>query len=155
MLPKLMAALHRPVYERRLETLVKVISAHLAPEDKVLDVGCGSGALGARLVAENSARSVTVDGLEKHPRGGESIHVISYPGETFPLEDASYDVVILADVLHHERDPDKLLREASRVSRRLVIIKDHQVNGPLAYARISLIDWAANAPLRRPVSLSL
>jgi SAM-dependent methyltransferase len=150
MFAKLMAALHRPVYEKRIQTLVEVISGHLAAGDRVLDVGCGSGALGGSLIARNGARGITVDGLEKHPRGGEPIHVVAYPGETFPLEENSYDVVIVADVLHHERDPDKLLREAVRVSRRLVIIKDHQVNGPLAYPRIALIDWAANAPYGVP-----
>ncbi len=54
--------------------------------------------------------------------------------------------MIIADVLHHENNPDALLRECVRVSRRQVIIKDHQLSGPLAKARVSLIDWAANAP---------
>ena len=67
-------------------------------------------------------------------------------GRTIPMEDGAYDVVILADVLHHEDDPDRLLAECVRVSRRLLIVKDHQEAGPLAHARISLIDWAANAP---------
>jgi hypothetical protein len=39
-----------------------------------------------------------------------------------------------------------LIRECARVTRRLLVIKDHKIDGPLARARISLIDWAANAP---------
>ena len=150
MISRILAQLHRPVYEKRLDVLTEMISPHLESGDHVLDVGCGSGALGARLIAANAAKGVIVDGLEKHPRGGEPIRVIAYPGETFPLANDSYDVVIVADVLHHEQEPEKLLREAVRVSRRLVIIKDHQVNGPFAQARISLIDWAANAPYGVP-----
>src|SRR5271157_1543760 len=61
------------------------------------------------------------------------------------LMDATFDAVILADVLHHDEDPDRLLRESARVSKRLVIIKDHLRVGFMAQQRISLLDWAANA----------
>ncbi len=54
--------------------------------------------------------------------------------------------MILADVLHHEEDPDRLIAECTRVARRLVIIKDHKIEGPWAKMRISFIDWAANQP---------
>jgi ubiquinone/menaquinone biosynthesis C-methylase UbiE len=146
MIAKLSAALHRPIYEKRLQVLTQLISPHLAAGDHVLDVGCGSGALGGSLRRHNAAKQLTVHGLEKHPRGGEPIHVIPYPGKEFPLPDRSYDVVIVADVLHHEAEPLHLLQEAIRVSRRLLVIKDHQISGPLAQQRVSLIDWAANAP---------
>jgi hypothetical protein len=60
------------------------------------------------------------------------------------------DVVTIADVLHHEQDEQRLLNECVRVSRRLVIIKDHLIKGALAQQRISFIDWAANAPYGIP-----
>ena len=87
-----------------------------------------------------------MEGLERFPRGGEPIPVTPYDGGQFPFADDSFDVVIVADVLHHEENPELLLRECIRVSRRHVVIKDHQLSGPLALARVSLIDWAANAP---------
>lgn len=68
-----------------------------------------------------------------------------YDGVRIPYADRTFDVVILAEVLHHEQDPDRLLRESIRISRRLLIIKDHQLNGPLAWLRLSLLDWAANS----------
>lgn len=146
MLAKFFSALHRPIYAKRLEVLVETLSPHLKPGDAVLDVGCGSGALGAALLAANAEKKLVVHGLEKHRRGGEPIHVVPYEEKRFPFDDGSYDAVIVADVLHHEGDAEALLRECIRVSRRLVIIKDHQISGPLAYPRICLIDWAANAP---------
>ena len=146
MLAKFFSALHRPIYDKRLEVLVAVISQHLEPGDQVLDVGCGSGTLGAALVQANRGKNVVVHGLERYPRGAEPIHVVPYDKKEFPFADGTYDVVVVADVLHHEEDSEALLRECIRVSRRLVIIKDHQISGPLAYRRICLIDWAANAP---------
>ena len=146
MLAKFFSALHRPIYDKRLEVLVETISPHLRPGDNVLDVGCGSGALGAALLRANTGKNLVVHGLEKHRRGGEPIPVVPYDEGRFPFDDCSYDVVIVADVLHHEENPDALLRECIRVARRLVVIKDHQISGPLAYQRICLIDWAANAP---------
>ena len=95
-----------------------------------------------------------MEGLERFARGGEPIPVTPYDGGQFPFADKSFDVVIIADVLHHEKNPDALLRECIRVSRRLVIIKDHQLSGPLAKARVSLIDWAANAPYGVNVSIA-
>jgi hypothetical protein len=44
----------------------------------------------------------------------------------------------------------KLLKECTRIARRLVVIKDHQVQGILAQQRICLLDWAANAPYGVP-----
>ena len=45
---------------------------------------------------------------------------------------------------------DRLLGEAARVSKRLVLVKDHKVDGPFAQTRIALMDWAANSPYGVP-----
>ena len=143
-LSKFMAALHGPIYRSRLRELVARITPHLRPGDRVLDVGCGNGTLGRALM--EASPKVVVEGLERFARGGEPIVVHRYEGGRMPFPDGAYDAVIVADVLHHEEDPDALLRECARVSRRLVIVKDHQVKGLLAQQRVSFMDWAANAP---------
>lgn len=144
----LLAHLHAPIYNVRLRVLTELILPRLHHGDRVLDVGCGGGALGASLHSEAAARGldVQVSGLERFPRGGEPIRVTSYDGGRFPFTDQAFDVVIVADVLHHESQPLALLRECVRVSKRNLVIKDHQLSGPLARMRVSLIDWAANAP---------
>ncbi len=50
------------------------------------------------------------------------------------------------DVLHHTEDPLKLLREALRVARKGIIIKDHMVKGFLAWPTLRAVDWVGNAP---------
>lgn len=142
-----MRAMHAPVYAARLKALLRAILPHLKPGDRVIDVGCGNGTLGRAIMDDPACpANVRVEGLERFARGGEPIPVRQYDGVSFPEPDGSADVVIVADVLHHEEDPVRLLSECRRVSRRLLIIKDHLVQGPLAQQRISLIDWAANAP---------
>ena len=139
--------MHRPVYEARLRALVKLIVPHLREGDRVLDVGCGVGTLGKALMeAPGAPKGLIVEGLERHVRGGEPITVHAYEGGAMPFAEGAYDVVILADVLHHEKEPDELLRECLRVAGRSLIIKDHQIKGPMAQVRVSFIDWAANAP---------
>lgn len=143
----LMAAMHKPVYAARLRELLRRIVPRLRENDRVLDVGCGGGTLGRAIMDDPACpKGVVVTGLERFKRGGEPIEVIPYDGVAFPFPDNAFDIVIVADVLHHEEDPDRLLRECARTARRLVIVKDHQVKGALAQQRISLIDWAANAP---------
>lgn len=151
MLARLMRRLHGPVYAARLVALVQAIRPHLRAGDAVLDVGCGFGTLGRALMDDPAtAEGVTVRGLERVPRKGGRIEIDAYDGGTMPYGDGAFDVVIVADVLHHEPEPDRLLAECRRVARRLVIIKDHLRQGPFAQSRIALIDWAANAPYGVP-----
>lgn len=138
----LLRMLHAPVYGTRLEVLSRLLEPHLHAGESLLDVGCGAGALGGLLA---SRHGVEVEGLEVRPRPGCLIPVTPYEGGRFPFADDSFDSVLLADVLHHEAEPARVVREAARVARRRVIVKDHKLDGPLAWLRISFIDWAANA----------
>lgn len=146
-LPRILEALHQPVSTARLRTLVSAVLPYLRPDTQVLDVGCGFGAMGREIMDHRDCPpGVVVKGLECSPRDERLIEIDVYDGREFPYEDDAYDTVMMADVLHHARSPQALLAEAARVSRRLVIVKDHKLDGPLARARLSLIDWAANAP---------
>ena len=49
------------------------------------------------------------------------------------------------DVFHHTDDPMVLLREAVRVARQIVLIKDHTLQGAFAYSTLRFMDWVANA----------
>jgi len=141
----LMRRLHAPIYEKRISVLSDAIVSYVSTNDLILDVGCGSGSLGrAILDSPRCPEGVRVVGLESRKRGGEAIEVQAYDGRTLPYADGAAEIVILADVLHHEEQPQRLLAESIRVARRIVFIKDHKVDGFLAQQRISLLDWAAN-----------
>lgn len=146
-----MKAMHAPVYRSRLAGLVDAITPELRAADRVLDAGCGSGQLGRALM--DALPGLVVAGLERAVRDGAAIEVTAYDGVTFPFEDDAFDVVVVADVVHHDPEPLRVLSECRRVAKRLVILKDHKVDGPaltLPYRRICLMDWAANLPYGIP-----
>jgi ubiquinone/menaquinone biosynthesis C-methylase UbiE len=143
----LLKLMHKPIYERRLAVLANKIVPHLEMHDMVLDVGCGSGMLGEAVLKHRGCpNGVTYQGLDKSKRGGEPIEVLEYKARQLPFVDQAFDVVILADVLHHEEQEGVLLGEAARVSKRLLVVKDHKPEGFLGFWRVCFLDWAANNP---------
>jgi SAM-dependent methyltransferase len=64
---------------------------------------------------------------------------------TIPYASASVDVVLMVDVLHHTDDPTILLREAARVARTAVVVKDHLREGLGARLTLRSMDWVGNA----------
>lgn len=134
---------------------VRVLAAHaaaLVPSDarSVVDVGCGDGTLAQLILARRS--DLEISGLEIRARPVTAIPVQEFDGRILPLDDASRDVVLMVDVLHHAEDPQLLLREAARVARTAVIIKDHLSDPWLGHQRLGVMDWVGNighgVPLR-------
>jgi SAM-dependent methyltransferase len=98
-----------------------VAFAGLAGDERVLDVGCGSGALTAELVGRGSAVAA-VDPSEgfvgavraRHP----GVRVETAAAETLPFESACFDAALAQLVVHFMADPVAGLREMLRVTRR-------------------------------------
>jgi SAM-dependent methyltransferase len=131
------------VYGRRMRLLSEKLSVHLPGDARILDVGCGDGkvdSLIARLRPD-----VAIHGIDVLVRPQTCIPVTPFDGTTIPHPDASFDVVMFVDVLHHCQDPARLLAEAKRVTRRAVLIKDHTREGLLAFQTLRFMDWFGNA----------
>jgi SAM-dependent methyltransferase len=92
--------------------------AALVPADcrRVLDVGCGAGALGRLL----KARGHHVTGIELVPAAAaaarpwlDHVETADVEADGFPFAPASFDAVVFADVLEHLVDPWRVLRAAA------------------------------------------
>lgn len=131
------------VHRRRVRVLAARLAALVPPGSELLDVGCGDGLLSWRLAAARP--DLRVSGIDVKVRDGTPIPVSAFDGRSIPRPDRSSDVVLFVDVLHHTHDPEVLLREACRVARRAIVIKDHLLTGALAGPTLRLMDWIGNA----------
>jgi SAM-dependent methyltransferase len=131
------------IFPRRIRRLSELIDEVIPRNVSILDVGCGNGALD-RLLLERRP-DLAIQGIDVLLRNDLAIPVTKFDGETFPFPDGAFDVVMFIDVLHHTPDPMRLLREASRVARQGIVIKDHSMNGFMAETRLRFMDGVGNA----------
>jgi SAM-dependent methyltransferase len=147
---KILEHIHAKHIEYRRARVLSNRLAEVIPDRfDVLDVGCGDG-LVARMICEKRI-DIHFRGLDVLVREHTYIPVECFNGEVIPYDDASFDGVMFVDVLHHTYDPMVLLREATRVARKSVVIKDHNLEGVLAEPTLRTMDWIGNA--RHGVSL--
>lgn len=140
----LIEAVHgRYVHKRRTLVLSDWCSRLIPLNSKVLDVGCGDGRL-ARLIAEKRP-DISIRGIDVLQRNDAVIPIDTFDGKSIPYGEGSFDVVIFVDVLHHASQPMTLLREAVRVARHAIVIKDHLAEGSLAHLTLRVMDWVGNA----------
>jgi SAM-dependent methyltransferase len=126
------AAEHRQIVPGRSWAAWARALGHLLPELELADLGCGDGYLAIeasrfakRVIAVDRsqaaldrAKALAAVKLARH-RPGEGGNVEWKRGELerLPLDDASVDVALLSQALHHAADPGLALREAARIVR--------------------------------------
>jgi ubiquinone/menaquinone biosynthesis C-methylase UbiE len=112
--------------------VVDVLGGELG-EARILDVGCGTGRLLARLAAEGGESLAGVDlaarmlGLARAKLSKLHVDVELHKAdaeETLPWPSGSFDAVAITGVYHHFYHPEKALGEVARVLRtdgRLIV----------------------------------
>ena len=89
--------------------------------DRVMDLGCGTGALTAQVLEQDPRRQVTGLDLSEQmlaqarARLGDRVKLIQGDSECLPFPDGSFDVVYCCDSFHHYPDPAAVLAEVGRV----------------------------------------
>jgi ubiquinone/menaquinone biosynthesis C-methylase UbiE len=97
----------------------------------VLDVGCGTGR-GMKYFLERRP-GILVQGVE--PVAAlidQAVHVNSVPpglimegtGEALPFADQTFDAAFECGILHHVKEPNQIVREMMRVSRKAIFLSD-------------------------------
>jgi SAM-dependent methyltransferase len=133
----------RYVHDRRSRILSNHLANSIPNGFRVLDVGSGDGLLG-KLIGQIRP-DITINGIDVIVRPSTYIPTEKYDGTIIPYVDGSFDGVILVDVLHHTTDPMILLREAKRVARSTIVIKDHLADALFARPTLRFMDRVGNA----------
>ena len=101
------------------------IARQVPPGSRVLDLGCGDGALMAHLQA---TRACTGYGVEIDDakvlaciQRGVNVLQLNLEDGLAVFEDGSFDVVLQIDTLQHLRNAETMLRETARVGRTGVV----------------------------------
>jgi methionine biosynthesis protein MetW len=138
-----------PSPQETLRADLGIIAHHVARGSRVLDVGCGDGALMAALRDE---RGVDARGLEIDPGNvaaavGRGLSVIQGDADVdlqgYP--DASFDYAILSQTLQTARAPDLVLDHLLRIGRRAFVSFPNFAHWRV---RLSLL-WGGRMPVTR------
>ncbi len=141
---------------------------HLLPRLTVVDAGCGEGYLAleaarwaAQVIAVDSSRDV-LKRARHLARKRAVTNIVWKEGriEALPIDDASVDVVLLSQALHHVPQPEEALRDAVRVLRPggVVLVLELRAHGQdwvrerlgdrwLGFRDEALEDWLFRAGL--------
>lgn len=115
------------IYERDIEadirTSLSVLCSFIPPGSRVLDLGCGNGAVGRYLNKRDHGETI-VDGLTISREEAEVarqhyglVHVADLDScvLTDLFQASAYDIVVCADVLEHIRHGAEVLRQCKRL----------------------------------------
>ncbi len=104
---------------------LEVIARHVREGTRVLDVGCGDGALLAALrdLSGVDARGLELDAANVAAAVARGLSVVQGDADTdlgyYP--DASFDYAILSQTLQTTRRPDKVIAELLRIGARAFV----------------------------------
>jgi len=112
--------IYRVGNKRAIDTVGK-IKKFLNKNNSILDIGSGTCNVYEVLLK----KGYNVVGLDvRHFSFVENIKPVLYDGDKIPFEDNTFDVALLLTVLHHLPYPEKIIKEAMRVSKKVIIIED-------------------------------
>ena len=108
-------------YSSRLSPLFADF-AGVAPGQRVLDVGCGPGALTAELVRRVGASAVAAADPMAHfvaaaRQRNPGVEVVQASAESLPFPDSGFDATLAQLVVHFMTDPLAGISEMARVTR--------------------------------------
>lgn len=101
-----------------------IIVAWVKEGSKVLDIGCGDGVLGEKLIREKKCQVYGVDldeiAVKEARRRGLKTDILDI-NDGLPFKDKSFDIVICNELLEFVNKPDFVVSECLRVGKVAII----------------------------------
>jgi SAM-dependent methyltransferase len=109
------------IYEIGAKKMCRDCQDFIEEGSKILDFGCGSGIVAYYFRDFFKAKVIGVDIKDNRI---VDIPFKIFDGKNLPFENNSFDATLISYVLHHSHDPKRLLEEAKRVSKKIIIFED-------------------------------
>lgn len=101
------------------------IASEMVSEEPILDIGAGDGTLALLLQQRGFNKINIVDispvAVEKARAKGLEAHVLDVSQIPLPYKDLAFSTVTITEVLEHFYNPLPLLKECTRIGKRIVI----------------------------------
>lgn len=109
----------------RANDMINKIKPFLNKNDHILDIGAGTCNVCEILLEEGyNATPLDIQNLSFVNK----IKPILYDGDKIPFGDNKFDIALIFTVLHHMPYHEKIILEAKRVSKRIIIMEDIYTN---------------------------
>ncbi len=116
--------------------------AGIASKQRVLELGCGTGAVTPELTRRCAGDVVSVDVdagvFGEHPGSFEGARTVVAAGERLPFEDRSFDLAFTQMLFLWVKDPRRVLNEVARVLKtgcQLIIAAEPDYAGCIAHPK--------------------
>ena len=109
------------ILKARAKGLAGMVSPYLKKDELILDIGPASCTVTEALIDQ---------GYRVYPLDVENFSIVDevsptlYDGDRMPFSDNQFDASLILFVLHHTPDPAKIMAEAMRVSKKIIILED-------------------------------
>lgn len=131
----------------RIDPILASFASIIEPRSSIIDIGSGPGHLAQAMTSHLDARVTMVD-VARYNQTDLPLTVCD--SRALAFADNSFDYAVLSFVLHHCKEPEKILREALRVACRAIVI-ENDVRGRLRSVITRLVDstqspWYGSPP---------
>lgn len=138
------------MYDDRANQIAPRILPFISSKDKILDLGCGTGAL-SKTLKKNGRKNITLVDVDYNEMC-DLYPVTIYDGYKLPFKNKQFDKTLLITVLHHCSDAETVLDEAARMTKgRIIVMEDIFTDLPSRLITLigdCLVNWEIHSPFR-------
>ena len=101
-----------------LQAALRIVDTRLPAKPRILDIGCGTGAVMGMLSALGETHGIDIETAALTFCGERELgNLVQSSATALPYADRSFDLIVIADMLEHLRHDAPAVRESARVLR--------------------------------------